>query len=529
MNRFLFAALIALSLGATSAGRAAATPEDLARATIVIYNRSAPDSPGLARFYAAQRHIPNDHVIGLECSTEEEISRQEYDETIATPLRKIFDEHKWWTRDQSNGSAPVSANQINFVALIRGIPLKIRATAVYDGDHPASNAIGSQNEASVDSDLTLLGLFSRQISGAASNPYFQSFRPIAELESIPIMLVSRLDGPSAAIVRRMISDSIETEKTGLWGRAYVDGAHNSSGGLADGDEWLQTVVKDLRRVGIPVVYDEKPATFPAGLPMNDCALYYGWYAGDMNGPFTQPGFVFTRGAIAVHIHSFSASTLRHSDAHWVGPLLSKGAAASLGNVYEPYLQLTAHLDIFNDRLLHGFTFAESAYMATRALSWMTVVVGDPLYRPYVSWLQFDSKKAGASRSNWQMYHEFATKNAAKDPAEYLKLARQAASKANNGAMIEDLGLIQKEAGDFAGAISYLQQARTIYTQRGDLLRVTLEQADTLIAADRKKEALTLVRGVLQMVPDTPSSALFKKIQDELKPPTPTATPAASPL
>ena len=70
----------------------------------MIYNRSAPDSPVLARFYAAQRHIPTDHLVGLECSTEEEISRQEYDETIARPLRKIFDEHKWWTRrtDASN-------------------------------------------------------------------------------------------------------------------------------------------------------------------------------------------------------------------------------------------------------------------------------------------------------------------------------------------------------------------------------------------------------------------------------------------
>jgi uncharacterized protein (TIGR03790 family) len=527
VNRLFFAALIALSLGGAGCTRAAATPGDLARATVVIYNRSAPDSPGLARFYAAQRHIPNDHVIGLECSTEEEISRQEYDETIARPLRKIFDEHKWWTRDHASNTAPVSANQINFVALIRGMPLKIRATAVYEGDQPSTNAIGSQNEASVDSELTLLGLFSRQISGAANNPYFQSFRPIAELDAFPIMLVSRLDGPTAEIVRRMISDAIETEKAGLWGRAYVDGAHNSSGGLADGDEWLQTAVKDLRRVGIPVVYDQNPATFPVGFPMNDCALYYGWYAGDMSGPFTQPGFAFTRGAIAVHIHSFSASTLRQSDAHWVGPLLSKGAAASLGNVYEPYLQMTAHLDILNDRLLHGFTLAESAYMATRALSWMTVVVGDPLYRPYASWLQIDSRKAGATRSKWQMYHDFATKNATTEPAEYLKLARQAASRSDNGPMIEDLGLMQKEGGNFAGAIGYLQQARTIYTQRGDLLRVVLEQADALIAADRKKEALALVRSTREMVPDTPSSALLKKIEDELNPPTPTPTPAAS--
>src|SRR5207302_6965128 len=106
-----------------------------------------------------------------------------------------------------------------------------------------------------------------------------------------------------------------------------------------------------------------PALFPEAYPMTDCALYYGWYAGTVAGPFTQPDFRFLPGAVAVHIHSFSANTLRDPNANWVGPLVAKGAAASLGNVYEPYLQLTSHLDIFNDRLLHGFTFAESAYMS----------------------------------------------------------------------------------------------------------------------------------------------------------------------
>ena len=38
----------------------------------------------------------DDHLVGVECSTEEEISRQEYDETIAEPLRKTFTERKWW-------------------------------------------------------------------------------------------------------------------------------------------------------------------------------------------------------------------------------------------------------------------------------------------------------------------------------------------------------------------------------------------------------------------------------------------------
>ena len=91
-----------------------------------------------------------------------------------------------------------------------------------------------------------------------------------------------------------------------------------------------------------------------------------------------------RGAIAAHIHSYSASSLRTTLKHWSGPLVARGACAVLGNVYEPLLQMTTYLDIFNARLLAGFTFAESAWIATPVLSWMQVMIGDPLYQPFKS-------------------------------------------------------------------------------------------------------------------------------------------------
>ncbi len=528
MRRLLFF-VIALSLG--RAAGAASAPADLAPATVVIYNRAAPDSAGLARFYAQARHIPDDHVVGLECSNEEEISRKEYDETIAEPLRKIFLKRQWWTlRTDADNHPVVSANRINFVALIRGMPLKIRATVAYTGDRIENNQIGGQNQAAVDSELAVLGLSSRQISGAANNPYFQSFRPIGELGASPILLVCRLDAPTAEIVRRMITDAVEIEKYGLWGRAYVDGADHTSGGLADGDEWLQAVTKDLRQAGIPVTYDTSPALFPSGFPMNDCALYYGWYAGGVSGPFQDPGFAFGRGAVAVHIHSFSASTLRSADAGWVAPLLAKGAAASLGNVYEPYLQLTAHLGIFNDRLLHGFTLAESAYMSMRVLSWMDVVVGDPLYRPFSSWLQLDAKRDSNKKSDWRMYHEFAVKNSSRTAADYLVLARAAASRADNGPMIEDLGMIEKENGNYASAVGYFRQARSLYTMSDDNLRALLEQADALLRSGDKEGALALIRGAARLLPDGPAAALLRKIDEQINPhpPPPERTPSPIP-
>jgi uncharacterized protein (TIGR03790 family) len=195
--------------------------------------------------------------------------------------------------------------------------------------------VGGHNEASVDSELAVLGAFSRQISGPLQNPYFQSFKTIAEFGNPALLLVCRLDAPNAATVRRMITDSVATEKRGLWGRAYIDGAHETGSGYKLGDEWLSEIKKQLYRVGVPVIYDDSPALFPDGYPMTDCALYFGWRAEKASGPFAQPEFRFAPGAVAVHIHSFSGYTLRDANSFWVAPLVVHGAAATLGNVYEP--------------------------------------------------------------------------------------------------------------------------------------------------------------------------------------------------
>ena len=75
--------------------------------------------------------------------------------------------------------------------------------------------------------------------------------------------------------------------------------------------------------------------------------------------------------------------IRHAHSRWIGPFINKGATATFGSVFEPYLELTPYQPVFFARLIQdGFTFAEAGYSATRALSWQTVFVGDPLYRPF---------------------------------------------------------------------------------------------------------------------------------------------------
>ena len=517
---FVLVLLLVIGIGAHAA------EQPLAASTIVVYNKNVPDSVTLATFYAQQREITRDHLVGLDCSAEEEISREEYDATITNPLRDIFKARQWWTMHKTpDKKESVTASTIHFVAVIKGMPLKIRATATYPGDAPAPGPIGNRNEASVDSELTLLAFFLHRISGETPNPYFQNFRAISDVENATLLLVCRLDAPMAATVRDMIVDAIAAEKNGLWGRAYVDGAHNpGAAGMGVGDQWLIEIAGQFHKVGIPVIYEDTPAIFPDGYPMTDCALYYGWYAGGVAGPFTEPGFRFVPGAVAVHIHSFSASTLRDPNANWVAPLVSKGAAASMGNVYEPYLQLTPNLDIFNDRLLHGFTFAESAYMSIRALSWMSVMVGDPLYRPYASWLQIDAPRDSpkSPADVWRMYHEFATKNIARPVSEFRAMAGQAAAASHNCPMMEDLALMEARDGQFAEAASHLQQARTCYAQRDDIVRVALEEADAWLKQNEPKRALEIVRNILRSGGDAPGASLLKKMEQNLT--SPPATP-----
>src|SRR5437899_6757034 len=160
--------------------------QPLATSTIVVYNKSAPDSPELARFYAKQRGIASDHIIGLTCSVDEEITREEYDGNIAEPLREAFKSRKWWTiRETAEHQDAVLSTSIRFVALIKGMPLKIKPTAVpYPGDESAGGPIDGRNEASVDSEIATLGYFSPKKIGRAS---------CRERVEIAVVVVARIE------------------------------------------------------------------------------------------------------------------------------------------------------------------------------------------------------------------------------------------------------------------------------------------------------------------------------------------------
>jgi hypothetical protein len=63
-------------------------------------------------------------------------------------------------------------------------------------------------------------------------------------------------------------------------------------------------------------------------------------------------------------------------------MVGAGVAATVGNVYEPYLQLTHNLDFFFELIEAGSTVGEAAYYSVPGQSWQCILVEEPLYRPF---------------------------------------------------------------------------------------------------------------------------------------------------
>jgi len=385
--------LLALVTAPVTAAMEKTAVEDIKSRLLVVYNSEAPESRELAFVYASARNLDRSQVFGISCSTAEEISRDEFESRIRKPIRQHLLDKKWLKTTTATINLGTSVkkmevakeNRVRAIVLIRGIPLKIRN----EGTHQVATDIPEQfrkNEAAVDSELALLPFGEPEITGFIPNPYFTNdpLRPFSGDITKKMILVTRLDGPTPEDVRRMIRDSVATEKLELSGRALFDarGIQDTASGYIRGDIWIRRSAQFSRDAGLEVYLDDRGPTLAATQPLEDIALYAGWYDGHVSGPFKDDSFRFRPGAIAYHLHSYSARSIRNPERHWVAPLIARGATATMGSVYEPYLQMTPDLSIFFKSLLSGQTFAEAAYQSQSVLSWMVTMVGDPLYRPF---------------------------------------------------------------------------------------------------------------------------------------------------
>jgi hypothetical protein len=349
--------------------------------------------------------------------------------------------------------------------------------------------------------------------GILQNKFYKSAKSIADSNLPFLVLTARIDAPSYATCERMLRDAVEVEKSGLWGRAFVDIANK----FPQGDQWLEAVVKENAQAGIPTVVDRFNDTFAKNYPMTETAIYYGWYDWSVSGPFLNSRFQFRKGAIAIHLHSFSAEQLSDSTKNWSGPLLEKGAAVTVGNVYEPYLHLTHDFSILQQRLLAGFSWGEACWMAMPVTSWQGVVLGDPLYRPF---LHLDG--SGVKQDDQIPFR--ALRAAAiqwkNDPRERLKQLDKASERMANGVLAEALGLEYLLLNDPATAGRWFRTAKGHYPSDVDQLRQEINLISIERTANRKDVAIRSLRDALVQFGSIPESEALKGWLDILDPPPP---------
>ncbi len=497
---------------------AAPDPESVA----ILYNRSVPESRKLAELYQETRGIPADNLIALEMPRTQDISRAEYEKTIARPLREEFDRRSWWRRgkDASGMTLPVN-NRIHVMVIMRGVPLRIKQTPQpppapqKPGDPPAPPAdpFKGHDEASVDSELAMFGVEGVPTEGVLLNKFYQSKNPIEKAGMPYLVLTARIDAASAATCERMIRDAVETEKTGLWGMAYVDIANK----FPQGDQWLENVVRENAKTGIPTVVDRFNDTLPKNYPMRDAALYYGWYDWNVSGPFLNPKFRFRKGAVAMHLHSFSAEQLNDVSKNWSAALLDRGAAVTIGNVYEPYLHLTHDFGILQQSLLAGDTWVEACWKAMPVTSWQGVVLGDPLYLPFS---HLDGSGTMAKEDTDYRALRMAMTRWPGEPNERRKQLEKAVERTRSGVIAEAAGLDLLGSSLPAEAGVCFRNAKGLYSSDEDKLRMDFYQIAIDRAAGRKDIAVRGLRDAQVRYSALPEVDCVKGWLDILDPPPP---------
>lgn len=343
---------------------AALEPHEL----LVIANKKNADSIRLAHFYMQQRNIPIKNFIYVETTTNESCSRESYKTEIENPVRYYFKQH------------PVKSRAIRCVVLMYGMPLKILPTD-QTGDYQ------NTDRASVDSEIALVRAIDYSLEGWILNPFFLHHHETNDLSisKDDILMVCRIDGPTVDIAKRIITDSIDVEKSGLSGKAYLDARwpypdSDPAGAYAEYDYAIHRSSKVLKQANvIEVVIDEKESLFQPGSDL-DTALYCGWYS---RAKYVD-AFLWQKGSVGYHIASSECSTLKEPNSQvWCKRMLTEGIAATIGPVFEPYLAAFPVPDIFFGYLVDGYlSLAECYILSTRFLSWQMVLIGDPLYKPF---------------------------------------------------------------------------------------------------------------------------------------------------
>ncbi len=492
----------------------------------VIYNTEVAESRQVAEHYAARRGVPEKHLIGLPLPRSEQIERRAFTEELQDRLLSEL-ELRGLARSQGQriparegtpaGVARVIlSSQVRYLVLCYGVPLRIaqdrKLTEPVAEKLPASLR---RNEAAVDSELACLPLLVRRapLTGPIQNAFYASTNFAGLHPTNGLFMVTRLDGPSARVAMGLVDRALHAETNGLWGRAFFDLRSITNAGYVKGDEWIRTASEAVRKQGFETVVDDKPSTFPAWFPMPQIALYAGWYDNAVSGPFTREPVEFMPGAVAYHLHSFSATTIRDGRARWVGPLLERGVTATLGCVAEPYLDLSPDVGLFFTFLISiGANLGEAAYICQPALSWQTTVVGDPLYRPMArppAELHAELERTGGEGLAWSHLRVVNLNLANGAPAAEIRQYLQGLALTRTSAVLsQKLGDLFREDGQMDKAIASYRSALATGPSPNQRIELQFALIELLLQQRKQAEALEVYEAFFSENPDYPGALRF---------------------
>lgn len=381
---------------------------------LIVSNRAVSASGRLARTYMERRAVPKENWLQVNTTDREQIERADYEKQIAAPLREFLLKHD------------PQGTRYRCIVLMYGLPLRVQAPPFTEEEQSRKKELqqrlkrleksialldeeqeterkGLQQEAAavrrivlrrrqfhqgaaIDSELALIREEPYPLKGWTPNRLFLGYSGSARDKLLKkVLLVSRLDGPSPEVVRRMIDDSLAAEQTGLTGMAYFDARWPRPGDVPTSayrryDAAIHNTAGLLRRSdAVLVVLDDQERLFQSG-QAPAAALYNGWYS---LGEYVD-AFDWVQGAVGFHVASGECTTLKKEGSRvWCKAMLEDGVAATVGPVAEPYLQSFPSPEIFFGCLVQGRReLAECYAMANPFWSWQMVLLGDPLYRPF---------------------------------------------------------------------------------------------------------------------------------------------------
>jgi uncharacterized protein (TIGR03790 family) len=336
---------------------------------LVVVNQNSPTSRRIGEYYLHQREIPLANLCVIATAPQETIARPVYEKEIEAPIGQYLKKHGL-------------QETILYIVLTSGVPLRISG----GGDQRTTDA------SAVDSELTLL--YQRlhgaviPLNGPVRNPFFARRDTPFTHPAFPIYLVTRLDAYTFEDMKALVDRALEARNTGKF---VIDlKAHDST----PGNEWLKTaafLLPDNR-----VIMDQS-ATVLSGI--NNVIGYASWGSNDPDRKRRFLNFKWLPGAIATEFVSTDGRTFREPPQNWeigdwsnqgtwfegspqtlAADYIHEGATGASGQVYEPYLDFCPRPQFVLPAYASGRTLAESFYLGIPGLSWMNIVIGDPLTR-----------------------------------------------------------------------------------------------------------------------------------------------------